>query len=120
MVRLPSAKRMRMERSPRLATAQERVPLPGAALDRERLLELAGIEPARLREEGDRILPHERLDGGLGNAAAAKRHDGPRHLERIAPSPVGRAVDDHALDAVAREERAHPLLGHLRMWLEGE
>src|SRR6266478_8346900 len=115
MVRLPSAKRIRMECSPRLSTAQERVTLPGAALDRERLLELPGIEPARLREEGDRVVPHERLDGGLGNAAVAKMHDRPRHLERIAPSPVGRAIDDHSLDAVAREDRTHALLGHLRV-----
>src|SRR3989442_15157823 len=118
MVWLPSAKRIRMECSPRLSTAQERVAFPGAALDRERLLELPGIEPARLREEGDRILPHERLDGGLGNAAAAKMHDRARHLERIAPSPVGRAVDDHSLDAVAREDRAHALLGHLRVGVD--
>src|SRR5712691_6552831 len=107
MVWRPSGKRIRMDRSPRLSTAEERVALPGAALDGERLLELPGIEPARLREEGDRVLPHQRLDGRLGNAAAAKMHDRPRHLERIAPSPVGRAVDDHSLDAVAREGRAH-------------
>src|SRR5207302_8589346 len=100
MVRLPSAKRMRMERSPRLSTAQERVPLPGTALDRERLLELRGIEPARLREEGDRILPHEGLEGGLENAAFTKMHDRPPHHERIAPSPVARAIVDHPRAAV--------------------
>src|SRR5437899_11428386 len=114
MVRLPSAKRIRMECSPRLSTAQERVALPGAALDRERLLELRGIEPARLREEGDRTLPHERLDGRLGNAAVAKMHDRPRHLERIAPSPGRRGVDDLPIDALACYDPAHTLLGHPR------
>src|SRR2546427_10872220 len=103
-----------MECSPRLSTAQERVALPGATLDRERLLELPGIEPAGLREEGDRVLPHERLDGRLGNATVAKMHDRPRDLEWIAPSPGDRAVDAHSLDAGARAHRAHALLSHLR------
>src|SRR5207248_5227806 len=100
---------------PALSAAEERIPLPRAAVDREPLLELRRIEPARLREERDRVLPDERLDRRLGEAAGAKIHHRTRHLERIAPSPVGRAVDDHALDAVALEDRAHALLGHLRI-----
>src|SRR5436309_433601 len=71
---------------PALSAAEERIPFPRAAVDRERLLELRGVEPARLREERDRVLPDERLDRRPGEATGAKMHHRARHLERIAPS----------------------------------
>ena len=64
-------------------------------------------------EKGERVVEHHGLDLGLGETRRAHRLRGLRHFERIALSPVGRAVHHHALGAVLFQQLDHALFGHL-------
>src|SRR5947207_2665214 len=81
--------------------AQHRVALIQLALvDLERGAVLAQIQATALREERDRVVPHDLLDRGFRDARRAHRRHGLRHLERIGDAPIGGAVDDDALGPV--------------------
>ena len=61
---------------------------------------LVNREPWVLREEADGVLENKLVNGLVGMPAAAHLHSGLRHGERIAATPVARAVQPHALAAV--------------------
>ena len=59
-----------------------------------------------------------RSDVGLRDPALAHERDRLRHLEGIAHAPVGRAVDEDPLGAVALHQRDHARLVHLRVGVD--
>src|SRR5688572_8991173 len=67
-------------------------------------------QPAGLLEERDGVVPDDLPDLGIAESPPPHLEHGPRHHQRVARTPVARAVDEHLLEPVLLED-VHGALG---------